>query len=367
MKPGANPAPGQSQSPRTGNSIAPPQTSPSPSRTQAQPASPPSATQPEARGLLPNGATLTVRVAAIGQPVATQSVPTGTTAAPTTASSPVLTGTVAGLTQVGRPVIATTSGFLALDARAEPRLGTPITLEVLSNRMAGSALGDRSAPLPVLAREWPALNDALRVLEESLGLAAANQLTQALARPGPQLTAALLFFMVALKGGDLRGWLGQDTARSLENAGRGGLLRAMGEDFQTLQRASEPTEAGWRAFVVPVDHEERRPIRFLFRRGRRESGRGQSGTAFLVDLHLTSFGPFRLDGMVRPNLLDLLVRTIEPLPTTMRHDIKALFDSTLDRTGIVGRLAFKNSPVMPPLPIADLETGDAGDNASLFV
>lgn len=274
---------------------------------------------------------------------------------------------MAGLSQAARPVIATPAGFLALDARAEPRLGTPVTLEVLSTRTDGGALSERAAPLPVLAREWPALNDALRVLEETLGPAAATQATQALARPGPQLTAALLFFMLALKGGDLRGWLGQDTARTLENAGRGGLLRAMGEDFQTLQRASEPNDAGWRAFIVPVGEDERRPVRFLVRRKKREGGRGQPGTAFLVDLDLTTLGAFRLDGMVQPDLLDLMIRTIDPLPAPMRHDIKALFDDTLDRTGIAGRLTFKASPVMPPLPVADLEAGDTGDTASLFV
>lgn len=69
---------------------------------------------------------------------------------------------------------------------------------------------------------------------------------------------------------------------------------------------------------------------------------------------------------MRDDLVDLWIRTTKPLPAMIRHDIKSLFDDTLDRTGIQGRLAFKATPVLPPLPIPDLEAGAAGDTESLF-
>ncbi len=324
---------------------------------------------------LPTGAVVTVRVLATGEEAARFLGARGTApAAPATGSGggpAVLAGTVAGVTQSGRPIVATPFGHLALNATSDLRIGDRVALDVLASRVGEMPTAERAAPLSVLAREWPALEGAMRALQEALGPQAAAQITQAMVRPSPQMTAALVFFMTALKGGDMRSWFGQDATRTLENAGRGGLLSALAEDFQTLQRATEPADNGWRAFLIPVVGEEKRPIRLLTRgrrrgKGEKDGGGAQDGTAFLVDLELSSLGPFRLDGLVRDDLVDLWIRTTKPLPGLIRHDIKALFDNTLDRTGIQGRLAFKATPVLPPLPVPDLEAGTAGDTESLF-
>lgn len=338
---------------------------------------PPAVTAPaagEARAAaLPNGAVLTVRIAAVADEAARlEAAPRAATGLlprdGPAATPPRISGEIAGVTAAGRPVVQSPMGFLALDARADLRLGTRIALDVLASR--GGVPADRSAPLPVLVREWPALEAALRTLEEQMGAAAARDAVAAMPRPGPQLTATLVFFMAALRGGDVRQWLGRQAVQSLEASERGGgLLKALSDDFQTLQRAAEPSEAGWRSFLIPVAWDERRPIRLLTRRERREGrdGRGgKPGTAFLVDLDLTNIGPFRLDGLVREELLDLLIRTTTPLPGVMRRDIKALMDGTLERTGIVGRLSFRASPVMPPLPV-DLDATATGDTTTVTV
>lgn len=333
------------------------------------------ATVPSAPGgsQLPVGAVVTVRVLATGAEAARfvgARVDGPPTPAAGSGSSTVLAGTVSGVTQSGRPVVATPFGHLAINATSELRIGDRVALDVLASRVGEMPTAERPAPLSVLAREWPALEGAMRALQEALGPQAAAQMTQAMVRPSPQMTAAMLFFMNALKVGDMRSWFGNDASRALESAGRGGLLSALAEDFQTLQRAAEPGDNGWRAFLVPVVGDEKRPIRILTR-GRRggrgkDGGAGDDGTAFLVDLELSQLGPFRLDGLVRNDLVDLWIRTTKPLPSLVRHDIKALFDGTLDRTGIQGRLAFKATPVLPPLPVAELQTGAAGDTESLF-
>lgn len=327
---------------------------------------------------LPVGAVVTVRVLATGEDAA-RFVGARQTAPPTPGAggpggqpaSAILTGTVSGVTQSGRPVVATPFGHLAINATSDLRIGDRVALDVLASRVGEIPTAERPAPLSVLAREWPALEGAMRVLQEALGSQAAAQITQAMVRPSPQMTAAMLFFMAALKGGDMRSWFGNEASRALESAGRGGLLSALAEDFQTLQRAAEPAENGWRAFLIPLVGDEKRPIRVLTRgrrgrKGGRDGSGDPDGTAFLVDLELSQLGPFRLDGLVRGDLVDLWIRTTKPLPPMIRHDIKALFDGTLDRTGIEGRLAFKATPVLPPLPVADLQAGAAGDTESLF-
>lgn len=335
------------------------------------------APSPGAGPQLPVGAVVTVRVLATGEEVA-RFVGARQTTAPVPGAAgqgqipgaSVLAGTVTGVTQSGRPVVATPFGHLAINATSDLRIGDRIALDVLASRVGDTPTAERPAPLSVLAREWPALDGAVRALQEALGPQAAAQITQAMVRPSPQMTAAMMFFMAALKAGDMRSWFGNDASRALENAGRGGLLSTLAEDFQTLQRAAEPSESGWRAFLIPLVGDEKRPIRVLTRgrRGRKggKDGGNADGTSFLVDLELSRLGPFRLDGLVRDDLVDLWIRTTKPLPPMIRHDIKALFDGALDRTGIQGRLAFKATPVLPPLPVADLQAGAAGDTESLF-
>lgn len=287
--------------------------------------------------------------------------------------TPVVQGSVAGVTGSGRPVIQTPFGFLALDSLADQPTGTRVALDVLGARGTLEGLSDRAAPVSVLAREWPALDEMFRVLEAAGGPEMASQAAQnAVARPGPQLTSAILFLMTALRGGDPRAMIRSEAVRLLEQSGRGGLLGALNDDVQTMTRATEPSDSGWRAFLIPFGGEEaRRQIRFLVRddKGRGGDGDGERppGTAFLVDLDLSRLGQFRVDGLARPDLVDLLIRTTKPLPSAARADIQALFHSTLERTGIKGQLRFRSVPVLPPLPIPDLQAGDAGDQTTVTV
>jgi hypothetical protein len=321
-----------------------------------------------------------VRIAALGAEVGRLDLsgraplsPTGLTS--TTASgTPVIQGSVVGVTGSGSPVVQTPFGYLALDAKADAAIGSRVALDVLGTRGMVGATTDRAAPLSVLAREWPAFDEMLRVMEAVGGPEMANQAAQnAVARPGPQLTAAILFLMTALRGGDPRAMIRSETARLLESSGRGGLLGALNDDVQTLTRATEPSENGWRAFLIPFgDDEARRQMRILVREEDRkqdgdDKGGGPKGTAFLVDLDLTRLGPFRLDGYARKDLIDLMVRTTKSLPSGARGDIQALFQTTLERTGITGHLRFRSVPVLPPLPIADLDAAQTGDTTTVTV
>lgn len=338
------------------------------------------APQTAGNALLQNGSVLTVRIAALGPEVGqldmagrTPLTPTGLTSN-TSSATPVVQGTIAGVTGSGRPVVQTPFGYLALDAKADATIGSRVALDVLGTRGSVGSTTDRAAPLSILAREWPAFDEMLRVMEAVGGAEMASQAAQnAVARPGPQLTAAILFLMTALRGGDPRALIRSETARLLESSGRGGLLGALNDDVQTLTRATEPSESGWRAFLIPFgDDEARRQMRILVRDDDRKregegKGGGPKGTAFLVDLELSRLGPFRLDGYARKDLIDLMIRTTKPLPSGARGDIQALFQTTLERTGITGHLRFRSVPVLPPLPIADLDAATTGDTTTVTV
>ena len=84
-------------------------------------------------------------------------------------------------------------------------------------------------------------------------------------------------------------------------------------------------------------------------------GDGQTDrTRFVVDLSLSQLGDLQIDGVVRPETVDLLIRTQDTLPDAMRQEIRDIFTTTLARTGIEGQLAFRMQKTFPTLPIEEL-------------
>ena len=299
-----------------------------------------------------------IRILSVQHPGATATNAASSAATPQGA---VVGGTVIGLSRSGQSILSTPRGLMTLVGQAELPPGSRVVVEILpQSSRAGTArtAGPPPAPLAHLAQHWETLDQAIRLLEVA-NPSAANQITRDhVARPGPQLTAAIALFITAVRGGDLRAWLGEENTRALELA-RGGLGSTLREEFGTMQRASEPNDGGWRGFFIPfLDDGQLNQIRLFLHQERdardNDEREGADPTRFVVDLSLSQLGDLQIDGTVRPETVDLLVRTRDALPTTMRQEIRDIFTSTLGRTGIDGQLAFRVQKTFPTLPIEEL-------------
>lgn len=285
----------------------------------------------------------------------------------------VISGTIVATGGSGQAIVNSSVGLLDVAARAEAgQMQSAIRMEILGRSesdMRGRIEGGSQTPLSILSREWPALEESLRALEVSAPQSAA-QFSAAIARPGPQLAASMLFFLAAVRGGSLGGWLGKDTSQALEKS-HGRLLSTLSGDFQSLSRASEggPETAGWRAFFMPIQNQDALEQMRLFilpppfERNEEETGGegeensnngGDAETRFVVDLMLSGLGPFQIDGSVAKQSMSLLIRTHRALQPQMRADIIEIFEKTAGRTGMSGAVSFKVQKEFPPLPIADL-------------
>ncbi|MBU2091862.1 MAG: hypothetical protein KKB63_14990, partial [Alphaproteobacteria bacterium] len=230
-------------------------------------------------------------------------------------------------------------------------------LEALAREAQGGVVSGKQALPGGLGRQWPALQEALAQLNPAMAQALVQS---SIPKPGTQMAGALLFFMAALRGGDLRGFLGEPAMRALGGRdGRAPLLGRLSEDMGRMTRTA-PDSAGteWRAFYIPVfDGQDLQQLR-LFLRGQNEDGEaGADGTGsghrFLIDLDLSRIGPLQLDGLARKERLDLIVRTHRRLPVEIRRDIDALFVETAERVGLQGQVSFQSTPHFPPLPFVD--------------
>jgi hypothetical protein len=220
-----------------------------------------------------------------------------------------------------------------------------------------------------LARGWPALEEALRILQPSdLQPAGMTLGSHALPRPGPRFASTMLFFLAALRGGDLGAWLSATTAQALERAGRGDLVARLKQDFGRMSRlAAEPAPGEWRGYLVPVfDDGALSQVRLFVRRPESDpESDGEDGgpaaseraTRFVVEVAFSRLGELQLDGLIQGRRFDLILRSRAPLPEPLRRDITEIYEAAGAITGYRGQLVFQAAADWAPLPLDAMTAG----------
>ena len=264
--------------------------------------------------------------------------------------TPVLRGTVAGSTPQGQPILATKQGMLALNVPASLPPGARVTAALTDLAQATQAAAPTlsGSPGPLDERDWPAMRQLMATLAAS-DPALAKSMLATMPQPNRKLTAALGFFLAAMRGGDARGWLGDEASSTLDKAGRRDLLERLDKDFEGLRRdAAEPLPGDWRSYTIPLmDSTGPKPIKLHvhpLKEDEESDGRprGKPGSRFLIDLDLSRFGPMQLDGLVRPNHFDLILRSHAALPPELRVELIQVFADSVRAVGYSGGLSFQS-------------------------
>lgn len=212
-----------------------------------------------------------------------------------------------------------------------------------------------TAPLPLSSYftpgPWPAMQDVQQALAQATPAMAQamSNMTPNLATP-TQMPTAALFFMAAMRGGDLQGWLGDKALETLRRSERGqsALTRLLNDGQNTSRFGSEPISQDWRAMSLPFAHQdEMHRMALFFRQEQNSEEQGQSKgrkTRFIFDLDLTRMGPVQIDGLFNHTRLDVIVRTEEPFSMAMQAQMRRLYADALRQTQVTGDLSFQNQP-----------------------
>ncbi len=300
--------------------------------------------------VLPAGTQVPVRVAIVEPAPAAGRRPAATGGPLILNQGGRITGTVAGVTTSGNPVFRTPGGAMVLGIRAWAAEGSSVTLEVIGRpKIPGQ---DITRPSPTGGNEiidagrWPALGETLTLLAGANPAAARQLAARVIPRLDSSLSAGVLFFISALRGGDLRSWLGESIERTLQRL-RPGLLDRLGDDFRTVSRTTDDPKGGeWRSVLIPLlGGESIEHIRLHTRlHGDDDEADDKAEARFIVDLNLSRVGRMQLDGLVRGGAtkrLDLIVRSPAPLTPAMREDIRRIFRDAGEVTGIKGGVTFQ--------------------------
>ncbi len=331
------------------------------------PAAPPSRSVPSSAitgkvGAFPAGSQIKVKVLSLNlaarpaQPAKGVAVPSSPLRVPgpvSLAPGNAITGTVTGKTSSGQPILTTNVGALTLATRTPAPVGSAITLEItgeLTPPKHNPAAARTTGEVMLQSRTWPALEEAMKALEE-ISPAVAQQVTNAvIAQPNARLATNMIFFMSALVGGNISSWIGDGAARTLQRF-RPELAEKLKGDFKSLEKmAKESAKGDWRVSLIPIYAGEGiEQIRVMTRNlgdDEKEENEEAEGTRFVVDVDLSRLGRLQLDGLVQDKgkRLDLIVRSSSALPTGMQNDIRGIFLQAGELTSISGGLTFQAGP-----------------------
>lgn len=267
----------------------------------------------------------------------------------------VLQGTVPDLSRPGSPMVQTPAGLLSLQANLDLPPGTKVTLQVVSDPKPPEAGPRDDAPPPPLRKGIETLRTVLPQLVE--------QVEKQLPTLGhPRLAFQLLALTSAVRQGKANALVENEPAALALLASKPELLHGIEEGLSSLRQTVTLPGSGvdqWQAYVLPFMVEGREQRLRLVVRDKPEGGpetqrREEEGTRFVIDLDMQVLGPVQLDGLVkgRSKRFDLIIRTHQPMPETLRLGIAEVFINTLDGFGMTGRTSFQAVPTfIEPQPV----------------
>ncbi|MCB9980585.1 MAG: hypothetical protein H6863_05565, partial [Rhodospirillales bacterium] len=217
----------------------------------------------------------------------------------------------------------------------------------------GVRLSGRPVPSMPLPGEWPDLEMALETLKTSgfPDLAAPMMQLIPSARTPAQIPPALLLFFMAVKGGDLSGWIGERPLDALKRLGKTDLINRLSSDFSTLSRLSSDTFGqDWRGMLFPFSGDLSLQMIAVFYKQDEHASQdhpGKKQTRFIFDMDLSRMGSVQIDGLFNSfeqvPRLEVMLRTEAPLSDGMKKMLRHSYAQAVKAVGISGELSFQGA------------------------
>lgn len=294
---------------------------------------------------VPPAATVTAEIlTGTPQPTAGAATPSLTTAPPT------VTGTVVGANAAGQPILSAGPLLLTLDTAAPPP-GTQIAL--------AWAIGETMRPTTTASTLSGEVAATAELIQASQGTAAQAIVAAVVPTVGPALAEQMAYFVTAVQAGDIKNWLGDSPRSILDRTTRGkAALDSLSKEFGKVDdAASTAAPGGWRGMTIPMLNGGMvEPVRLYLHgtnpddenAGEGDGKKKGGDNRFLLDIQLTHLGHFQIDGFVRSDRLDLMIRTPEALDHELKRGIEQVFINTTSARGLAGLVVFQVSPPIVP-------------------
>lgn len=272
-------------------------------------------------------------------------------------------GKIVAQTPGGQTILSIEERFLILNGALKHPIGTNLVLQFPLSTTEQNRAQSRNSNIPFALSAYPNWSNLEELLDKlNYSGKTPNQkefLQSIISRPGKNLIASLAYFLGAVRTGQAANWTG-NLFNDQPFSNRERLLEPLQDDFRFMQRASEPSDTGWRGFFLPLlDDNHLSIIQFFLRqehnRKHHEKTKNDNDTVqFLVEVNLTTIGTMQIEGRIKNKELILVIRTKKFLESHFKQGIERVFLKTLSTSELVGKLTFRVHSKLPPLPIDKL-------------
>ena len=286
-----------------------------------------------------------------------------------------VTATIIGHEPGGTSIARTALGTLRLQTATPPPVGSQMQLEWVPMQVftgtsytpergilfAEPTLPVTTDPLQVagrLSHHWQSLDDSLQLLQQEAPQFA-RELMQRLPNTRSGLVNSVLFFVSAMKGGDIRRWLGNPAVNALDDS-KPSLLARLTGDFASMARVQQDTpDSNWNMLMFPlVNEDELHQLRLYVREDANSENKQESGTRFVMDVSLSELGEIQLDGWIHTlsgkKQFDLVMRSERELVDPIPDELQQLFIASLEAVGYTGSLRFQTGFKHYVKPLQDI-------------
>jgi hypothetical protein len=216
--------------------------------------------------------------------------------------------------------------------------------------------------IETLTKEFPALRALIdEVNELPLPPNIPTQNSVPVPQTGNNVTTDILFFIAALRGGDIKQFVGERILNQLQILGKQNVVDQARQEFTTLRGLFvDPPNPQWQMLALPFMYQGAlEHVHMFFKQeehAKNQAGKGRPSQRFVVDVELSELGKLQFDGLVnleqtmqkkRHVHFDLVIRSLKILPSHIKRDIRQLFVNASEASGMNGTIQFQTTKAFP--------------------
>ena len=243
-------------------------------------------------------------------------------------NAPQIQGTAVGTDQGGRTILNTVKGQIAVQFPSPIPKGAEVIF--IEPAVVHSATGKLRF-------------SALESLLASSSSLAVDVIRAGLPKPGPQMSHAMLFFLMALRqNSGVRSWWGGAIQQEMQLSAE--KLSAVEEEFHYAQPAPIQSDASWQSYSLPLQVGGEIVKLLFYWRGHQQHAddtEDSEKNIFAIEGYHHDIGRFRLDGQFLHRQLNVQWASDRPLDSTREKALIALYYQQSELYGMNGQIQFQ--------------------------
>ncbi len=163
------------------------------------------------------------------------------------------------------------------------------------------------------------------------------------------IPSSIMFFIAAIKSGDITAWLGEKMISTLRKDARGSniLSRIISEASNVSRLSADTISSDWRVIPIPLMWQnEIEKIHLFYKKDEKhdEKEENKNGEArFILELDLSNMGDVQIDTLIRGKKMDMAVRTEIMFSSAMKQKMRNVYNNALEVSGMNGELHFQHN------------------------